>query len=149
MIVSSTRYPIQIAFGEADETIVIRSQYWDEVRTVYMDGRDHPDGSERLLSGHSVGYWEGDTLVVDTRNFTDHRSPYQIAVPSGGAKHVIERYTLLDGGTRMEVEFELEDPEYLAEPMTHSRQLIHVPQLEMAPFDCNPEATRMFLQTVE
>lgn len=146
MIVSSTRYPMEIEFLDERNVIEIRSQYWDEVRTVYMDGRDHPDAAERFPSGHSIGNWEGDTLVVDTRNFADHRSPYQIGVPSGGQKHVVERYTLPEGGTRMAVEFMLEDPEFLSEPMTHARELIHVPQLEMEPFDCSPEATRMFMQ---
>ena len=149
MIVSSTRYPMEIEFLDDGDVIEIRSQYWDEVRTVYMDGRDRPDIAERFPSGHSIGYWEGNTLVVDTRNFTDHRSPYQIGVPSGGQKHVIEWYTLLEGGMRMAVEFMLEDPEYLAEPMTHSRELIYVPQLEMTPFDCDPEATSMFRMELE
>ena len=145
MIVSSTRYPIEIQFNEDEKVVVIRGQYWDEVRTVYMDGRDHPDPGQRFPSGHSIGDWEGDTLVVDTRNFSDHRSPYQIGVPSGGRKHVAERYRLIEGGTRIAVEFVLEDPEHLSEPMTHARELIYVPQIEMTPFDCDAEATRMFM----
>jgi len=144
MLVSTTRYPIEIAFG-ADSTITIRSQYWDELRTVYMDGRAHPPASERWHSGHSIGSWDGDTLVVDTRNFADHRSPYQTGVPSGARKHVVERYRLLDGGTRMAVEFVLEDPEYLAAPMTHARELIYVPEIDMAPFQCDKDATSRFV----
>ena len=130
---------------EADEAIIIRSQFWDEERTVYMDGRGHPDISQRFPSGHSIGHWEGDTLVVDTANFTDHRSPYQIGVPSGGRKHVVERYRLIEGGTRIAVEFVLEDPEYIAEPLAHARQLIYSPQIEMTPFDCDPETSRRFV----
>ena len=145
MIVSSTRYPIRIEFSEADDTIVIRSQYWDEVRTVYMDGRSHPDSSVRFLPGHSIGHWEGDTLVVDTTNFLDHRSPYQIGVPSGGQKHVVERYRLIEDGARIAVDFMLEDPEYLIGQMTHSRELVYSPHVEMEPFNCDPEATRRFL----
>jgi hypothetical protein len=83
---------------------------------------------------------------VDTRNFTDHRSPYQIGIPSGGQKHVVERYTLTEDGTRIEMEFMLEDPEYLAEPMVHSRPLIYMPHLNMFPGECDPEATRRFLR---
>ena len=145
MIVSSTRYPVQIQFNEDQKTIEIRSQYWDEVRTIYMDGRNHPDSNKRFASGHSIGRWSGDTLVVDTRNFANHRSPYQIGLPSGEHKHVIERYQLIEGGTRIGVEFTLEDPEYISEPMTHSRELIYTPQIPMFPFDCDPEATRMFI----
>ena len=144
MIVSSTRYPIEIRIGD-EETVTIRSQYWDETRTVYMDGREHPDSSERSHSGHSVGRWEGETLVVDTRNFADHRSPYQTGVPSGAQKHVVERYRLTAGGTRLAVDFVLEDPEFLAQPMTHARELIYAPHLEMTPFDCDPDATSRFV----
>jgi hypothetical protein len=110
-----------------------------------MDGRGHPAESERFTSGHSIGWWEEDTLVVDTTNFTDHRSPYQIGVPSGAQKHVVERYRLTEDGTRVMVEFMLEDPEYIAEPLTHTRGLIYSPQIEISRYDCNPETTRRFV----
>lgn len=82
------------------------------------------DPDVRFATGHSIGHWEGDTLVVDTANFDDHRSPYRIGVPSGGQKHVVERFRLTEDGTHIDLEFVLDDPEYLAEPMVHRRQLI-------------------------
>lgn len=138
-------YPLHIEISEDEETIVIRSELFDDERTVYMDGRTHPPADVRAHAGHSVGRWEGNTLIVDSRNFADHRSPYQNGVPSGAQKHVVERYRLSEDGTRVAVEFMLEDPEYLAEPLTHSRQLIHSPQFELSPFDCDPAAARRFL----
>lgn len=146
MIVSSDLFPMEIEFNEADEIIFIRSGFWDEERTVYMDGRPHPGPDERFLSGHSVGRWEGDTLVVDTANFSDHRSPYQIGVPAGAQKHVVERYRLNAEGTRIIVDFRLEDPQYLTEPVVHSRELIYSPHLEMPRYDCDPESTSRFLR---
>ena len=145
MIVSSGLYPLEILIDEDAETIEIRTEYWDERRTVYMDGRVHPPTDERFDSGYSTGRWEGDTLVVDVRNFSDHRSPYQIGVPSGGQKRVVERYRLLEDGTRMSLEFTVEDPEYLAEPVNATWELIYSPHLELTTFDCDPEATRRFL----
>jgi hypothetical protein len=144
-LVSSSLYLMEFAIDEGNEIITIRSQYFDEERTVYMDGRDHPDPSERFVTGHSVGRWDGDTLIVDTRNFADHRSPYQIGVPSGAQKHVVETYRLSDDGTDIEATFMLEDPEYLAEPMTHSRLLHHSPHLEMFLGGCDPDATSRFV----
>ncbi len=146
MVVSSDLFPIQIELDDAANTILIRSGFWDEERIVYMDGRGHPTPSERTLSGHSIGRWDGDTLIVDTTNFADHRSPYQIGVPSGAQKHVIERYGLNDAGTRIVVDFMLEDPQYLAEPVNHTRELIYSPHLEMPRYDCDPEVTRRFLR---
>ena len=138
-------FPIQIELVEDEQLTVIRSQYFDEVRTVYMDGREHPPPDVRTPEGHSIGWWEGDTLVVDTRNFADNRSPYQNGIPSGAQKHVVERYRLLEGGTHLRAEFTLEDPEYLVGTMTHTRDLRYSPQLRLTPFDCDLESTRRYL----
>ncbi len=143
MIVYTDLYPIELT-DNGDGTLTIRSQYFDDTRTVYMDGRAHPDASVRSATGHSVGRWDGDTLVVDTTNFADHRSPYQNGVPSGAQKHVVERYRLLDDG-RLEVEFFLEDPEYVIGSMTHTRALLYRPNTNMESFNCDEEATRRFL----
>ena len=144
-VVSSGGYVIEIDVSQQETMIVFRSERFSEVRTIYMDGREHPAPSERVTTGHSIGRWDGSTLVVDTTNFADHRSPYQIGVPSGGQKHVVERYRLTEDGTHIDFEFVLEDPEYLTEPMSHRRQLIHSPHLEMFLSECDPEAARRFL----
>ena len=100
MIIYTDLYPMEITINN-DETITLRSQYFDQVRTVYMDGREHPPASELFHEGHSVGHWEGETLVIDTTNFAPHRSPYQNGIPSGPQKHIVERFELIDGGTHM------------------------------------------------
>lgn len=144
-LVGTAFYPLEIEINEDEETIVLRSELFDEQRTVYMDGRGHRENGERTIQGHSIGSWEGAVLVVDTRNFADHRSPYQTGVPSGAQKHVVERYQLTEDGTRVVASFMLADPEYIAEPMTHTRELIYSPHMEMLRFDCDPEATRRFV----
>ena len=138
-------YPMEIEFNEGEQIIKIRVQYFDQERTVYMDGREHPDTDERSHEGHSIGRWEGEVLVVDTANFAGNRSPYQNGIPSGARKHVVERYQLGEDGTRMTLEFMLEDPEYIVGSMTHTRDLIYSPQLEIVPFNCDLEATRRFV----
>lgn len=145
-LVSSSMYLMQIDIQKEQGIIYLRSEWYDEERTVYMDGREHPDPGERFVTGYSVGSWDGDTLVVDTRNFEDHRSPYQTGVPSGGQKRVVERYRLGDDGKSIELEFTLEDPEYLAEPMVHRRPLMYSPHLEMFSGKCDLESTSRFLQ---
>lgn len=144
-IIYTDLYPMQIEFLEDQEIITIRSQYFDQERTVFMDGRTHPGPDQRTHEGHSIGRWEDGVLVVDTTNFADNRSPYQNGIPSGARKHVVERYRLHDDGARMTVEFTLEDPEYIVGTMTHTRDLIYSPQLEMTPFNCDLEATRRYL----
>jgi hypothetical protein len=145
IIFYSDLFPIEIEFDDAQEIVHIRGQFFDEKRIVYMDGREHPPAETRFHLGHSIGRWEGDTLVVDTRNFTDNRSPYQNGIPSGGQKHVVERYRLAEDGTRIFVEFTLEDPEYVVEPLTDSRELLYRPDADMSPFNCDAESTRRFI----
>jgi len=145
MIVYTDIYPMELEFTENEQVLYLRSQFMDQERIVYMDGREHPDAAERSHEGHSIGWWEDDTLVVDTRNFADHRSPYQNGIPSGARKHVVERFRLTDSGTGMSVEFMLEDPDYIAAPMMHSRELVYVPDADMSPFNCDLESTRRFL----
>jgi hypothetical protein len=144
-IIYTDLYPMEIEFIEDEEIVMIRSQYFDQERTVYMNGRENASANQRTHEGHSIGWWEEDVLVVDTANFADNRSPYQNGVPSGAQKHVVERYRLREDGTRMTVEFMLEDPEYISGSMTHSRDLIYSPQMEMTPFNCDPRATRRYL----
>ena len=145
-LVSTGLFKLEFQINEDEDSIVIRSEFFDEERTIHMDGRAHPDADQRFATGHSVGRWEDDTLVIDTTNFTDHRSPYQVGVPSGAQKHVVERYRLIGNGTRMLAEFMLEDPEYIAEPMTHQRELIYSPHEEMVRHNCDPEAAAGFLR---
>ena len=144
LIVNTLLYPLELEFLD-DDVIAIRSEFFDEERLVYMDGRGHPDISERFDLGHSIGSWDGDVLVVDTRNFANHRSPYQIGVPSGGEKHVVERYELGEDGARIFVEFMLEDSEFLVGSMTHRRELVYVPNHEMVDFDCDIDSTSRFV----
>jgi hypothetical protein len=138
-------FPMQIEFVDDQQIIMIRGQFFDQERTVYMDGRGHPPADQRTHEGHSIGRWEGDVLVVDTANFSDDRSPYQNGVPSGSRKHVVERYQLLDGGTHLRLEFTLEDPDYIVGSFSHTRDLRYSPHLQLTPFNCDLESTRRYL----
>lgn len=132
------------------DRVVMRSEFFNVDRIVYMDGRPHPRDGMRTRQGHSVGRWEGETLVVDTVAFADHRvgnsfgSAFASGLPSGARKHVVERYRLSDDGTRMLIDFVVEDPEYLAAPLTASAEWDYVPQQQLQRFGCEPEQARRF-----
>ena len=65
-----------------------------ETRLIPLDGRPHVSSHVRMLMGDARGHWEGDTLVVDTTNFTD-RTNYR---GSGETLHLIERFTPREQG---------------------------------------------------
>ena len=49
-----------------DDRVILRNEYFDQTRTVYTDGRDHPQDQEPTNEGHSIGSWEEGVLMVDT-----------------------------------------------------------------------------------
>lgn len=133
-----------------ENSVVIRNERFNVERIIHTDGRGHPENAARSNQGHSIGSWEDDTLVVDTRLFSEHRAPVfgrparAEGVPSGLDKHVIERFTLSEDGTRIVIDFLLEDPEYLAEPFTGTVEWYYAPHLEMLGFDCDSQNARRF-----
>jgi feruloyl esterase len=80
-------------------------------RVIPVDGRPHITPRLRLWAGDSIGRWEGDTLVVDTTNFTD-RTAFQ---GSSSALHVVERFTRVSAD-RILYRFTVDDPNTWARP---------------------------------
>lgn len=129
-----------------DDAVYFRSEFDRTERVIHMDGRKHPENGQRTNQGHSIGWWEGATLVVDTTLFADSLSPVADGVPSGSLKHVIEKYTLSEDGTHATIVVWVEDPEYLAEPFSAELIWNYAPHLDMLAFDCDPEVSRRFIQ---
>jgi hypothetical protein len=82
-------------------------------RTVHMDTPLHPDTIEPDRAGHSVGYWDGDTLVVDTIGFEPGIVAGQL--PHSGRLHVLERFTLDPDTFALTRSYTAEDPEYFVD----------------------------------
>jgi hypothetical protein len=62
-------------------------------RTVYLDGRSHPTDLQPSNYGHSVGWWEGDTLVIDTVGYNEDFWFGRRGLPHTEALHTVERFT--------------------------------------------------------
>jgi hypothetical protein len=92
-----------------------------------------------------VGHWEGETFVVEPRDFADNGAGNAFEVPSGAQKRVVERFTLSGDGKRIDYAFELTDPEYLTEPVTGAGVWDYRPDLEPLPNQCDPQVARRFL----
>ena len=88
-------------------------------RVIYMDGRKHPPRDTIVPSwwGHSIGWWEGDTLVVDTIGYNDKFWFDSRGTPHTEQLHTIERYTRVSWG-RLRHQFWMEDPGALERPVT-------------------------------
>jgi hypothetical protein len=77
-------------------------------RTIYMDGRSHPKNLTPSYYGHSIGWWEGDTLVVDSVGFNESFWWDRRGLPHTEKLHFVERFTRTDA-QNMRYEFTVED----------------------------------------
>jgi hypothetical protein len=73
-------------------------------------------------AGHSYGYWEGDTLVVDTIGFNERTFVDNYRTPHTSRMHVVERFRLIDGGQTLEDHITVEDPGAFNMPWTAIQQ---------------------------
>ena len=93
--------------------VVIFTEMIHDARVIPMDGRPHASPTVRAWMGDSRGRWEGDTLVVDTINFTD-KTNFR---GSGANLHLVERFTRVDADT-LEYRFTVDDPTTWTRPWT-------------------------------
>jgi hypothetical protein len=98
-------------------------------RVVHMTDK-HPPNVKPTRHGHSIGRWDGETLVVDTVAFEPSISGLGASVPSGPAKHTVEKFTLTPDKVRLRYEISIEDPMYLTATASLTEQWDHRPDLE-------------------
>jgi hypothetical protein len=84
-------------------------------RTIYMDGRSHPKNPTPSYYGHSIGWWEGDTLVVDTVGFNESFWWDRRGLPHTEQLHFFEKFTRIDS-QNMRYEFTVDDPGAYTKP---------------------------------
>jgi hypothetical protein len=127
-------YNNNLQIVQAPGYVMLFTEMIHDARVVPMDGRPHNSPSVRAWMGDSRGHWEGDTLVVDTTNFTD-RTSFR-----GSAEnlHLIERFTRLDADT-IEYRFTLDDPTTWTRPWTVAYPIVKTegPIFEFACHEAN------------
>ena len=111
--------------------VVMLTETYHGFRLIPTDGRPHRDDQPPAYRGDSVGRWDGDVFVVDTKNFTDNTwmSAEGRVSQHSDQLHIVERYRRVDANT-LEIEATVEDPEVLTGPWTVPKQT-----LVLAPFD--------------
>jgi hypothetical protein len=108
-----TLYNNNIQIVQAPGTAVIVHEMIHEARVVPLDGRPRLNDNVRAWIGDTRGYWEGDTLVVETTNFNGKHN-YR---GSTSGLHLTERYTRIDDG-RLELRLTVSDPTVWEKPWT-------------------------------
>jgi hypothetical protein len=103
--------------------LYILSEWMRSFRQVFLDGRKHPSDLEPTWFGHSIGWYEKDTLVIDTVGLNGKAWFDRRGTPHTDRLHTIERWTRVDAGSLVQ-EVTMDDPGAFSRPFTvtfHSR----------------------------
>ena len=118
--------------------VAIRHEMIHETRVIPLDGRPHAGPRMRLYMGDSRGRWEGDTLVVETTNFTDRTS---IGFNGNGLRHseamrLVERFTRVDADT-IQYEVTIDDPKTYIRPFKMAVPMTTQPGYQIFEYACH------------
>ena len=136
-----------LAITRERDRVVLRFEWMDVERIVHLSQREHPKNGPRTSLGHSIGRFEGDTLVIETANFAPGvLSQYveQAGQPTRGMLHsaaltAVERVRLDAARQRLVVEISLKDPEYFTRDFDPAVFEYAPSDLKIEPFNCTPE----------
>jgi hypothetical protein len=104
-------------------------------RTIYMDGRTHPKDFKPTYYGHSIGWWEGDTLVVDSVGFNEEFWLDRRGMPHTEKLHTIEKFTRINSAN-VAYEVTVDDPGAYTAPWTAKFSLRWEPNQELFEYIC-------------
>ena len=125
---------------QAPNHIVIRHEFMNNfTRVIYMDGGGHPEDPELTWGGHSIGSWEGDTLVIDTvglkKWWLDNPHPMG-SLWHSDELHVVERFEWV-GPRVVAYDVVIDDPAYFTRPWSEQLDMVLHPNWELLEFVCN------------
>jgi hypothetical protein len=136
-----------LAISREQDRVLLKHEWMDVVRTVHLNTREHPVDGPRTSLGHSIGYFEGDTLVIETANYSAGvLSQYveEPGKPTRGMLHSaaltsVERLSFDAERQRLIVEVALKDPEFFTRDFDVTRMEYAPSDLKLEPFNCSPE----------
>jgi hypothetical protein len=104
-----------VIFIETPKKITMVEESSQTVRQIYMN-EQHPSDLKPSTHGHSIGHYEGDTLVVETVGISTKSFIDPFRTPHSDKLRVVERYRIVEGGHIMEVKLRIEDPVAFVQP---------------------------------
>ena len=128
--VMANPYPVE--FEDRGDTIVMRLEEWDGERIFYLNAEGEPS---QPRMGRSVGRWDGNSLVVETREI-DWRYVDDVGTPQSEGAVINERFTLSEDGTDLTWTAEVTDPVNFTEPVPMEVHWTWIPGHEVKPFNC-------------
>ena len=121
--------PLPVRITQAEDSVLMEYEQWGAVRTIHMDGREHPASPVNTKMGHSIGRYEGSALVIETVGL--ETGVFWPHLTGGGAHtdqlRIVERYTRSEDGRWLNLEFTADDPAIFTDPYTVARRWLATP----------------------
>lgn len=130
--------PLPIEIEQREDQVILRYEYWNAERIVYLNGSEPPEEASSSRLGYSIGRYEGSTLIVETT----HLLPSVTGIPNDepvlltADATAVERYTLSGDGEALDMMLEIIDPANFNEPYQNYRRMLKAPGWELETFDC-------------
>ena len=133
-----------IAMIQLPTAIFMTSHFMNSLRIIYLDGRPHsdPDVVVPSFNGESIGHWDGDALVVDTKYFPGHHHWMDQAgasVPASDQLHIVERIRMIENGETLEIAYTMTDPKNWVGEWKGTRRWNRVDDIDIEEVECLPD----------
>jgi len=127
--------PMPIEIVQRPDRIVLLYEAMNNFHEIFTDGRDHPKDLEPTWAGHSIGKWEGDTLMVDTIGFNDKTRVDTEGHPHTEALHVVEHFRRTDP-KHLAYDVTIIDPGAYTKPWKNVRTFTLRPDWDVLEYNC-------------
>jgi len=130
-----------IAMVQLPTVIYMVSNFNNSFRQIFLDGRDYsnPDLVIYSYNGESIGHWEGDTLVVNTRYIETYNHYIDTGIPISEDYRVQERMRLVEDGEILEIEYIMTDPNNWVGEWRNTKQWLRVDYTDIGEVECLPD----------
>jgi len=128
--------PTPSEIEQLDDRVILRHEYMDVVRTIYIDGRDHSADTDPSVVGHSIGHFEGSDLVIETTGFAPSYISTVTGIPQTETLQATERLSLAEDGSILQIALRFTDPATFTSPWTITRSFRRAPNMTLLEFGC-------------
>jgi len=130
--------PYPIEFIDERDRIILRIEEWEATRVIDMVSDEIPSDAPVSLLGYSIGHWDDGALVIETAK-VDFSYLDDAGTPMSEDARMVERFKVSGDGSRLDYEVAVTDPQNLVEPAIWDAYWSRIPNLEIRPFECDPE----------
>jgi hypothetical protein len=130
-----------IAMIQLPTMVLMIQELMNTMRFIYLDGRAHtdPDIAVPSFNGESIGHWENDALVIDTKYFVAEHHWIDSGIRASDALHIVERVRMTNQGKTLEIEYTLTDPKSWEGDWKMTKRWQRVDERDIAEVECLPD----------